>query len=197
MISDGKIVVTGTENFSHLFPATPKGMRMKLSLLDAESRKTLPEDCFAYYHSPIGWIEVGGNDQAVTALDFVEEPRRGPNACGAVREAVLQIEAYFLGKLREFDIPIVLCGTSFQRAVWRRLGAIPFGRTASYRDIAREIENPRAVRAVGAANGDNPVSIMIPCHRVIGSNGALIGYGSGLWRKQWLLAHEGIGRLSS
>jgi len=82
-------------------------------------------------------------------------------------------------------------GTDFQKAVWQQLAAIPYGQTASYGDIARALGNPQAVRAVGAANGQNPISIIIPCHRVIGSNGKLTGYGGGLWRKEWLLEHEG------
>lgn len=93
--------------------------------------------------------------------------------------------------LIEIGVPIVLGGTEFQRRVWRELTTIPFGRTASYQDVARAIGRPQAVRAVGAANGRNPISIIVPCHRVVGSDGRLTGYGGGLWRKEWLLKHEG------
>jgi methylated-DNA-[protein]-cysteine S-methyltransferase len=88
-------------------------------------------------------------------------------------------------------LPIFYQGTDFQERVWWQLLKVPFGKTASYQDIARGVGNPLAVRAVGAANGKNPISLIVPCHRIIGSNGTLVGYGGGLWRKEWLLKHEG------
>jgi AraC family transcriptional regulator of adaptative response/methylated-DNA-[protein]-cysteine methyltransferase len=101
-----------------------------------------------------------------------------------------QMEEYFYGRRREFDIPLVLPGTVFQKKVWETLQAIPFGSTWSYKELAEAMGSSKAVRAVAKANGDNRIAIIIPCHRVVGSNGELVGYGGGLWRKQYLLNHE-------
>jgi len=101
-----------------------------------------------------------------------------------------EIEAYFDGDLKEFTVPLVIPGTAFQQKVWRALQEIPYGGTRSYKEQAERIGNPQAVRAVARANGDNRISIIIPCHRVIGSDGSLTGYGGGLWRKQFLLDIE-------
>ncbi len=108
-----------------------------------------------------------------------------------LEEVQRQLAAYFAGELRRFDLPLALDGTVFQRRVWQRLLSVEYGETASYQTIADSIGNPKAVRAVGAANGRNPVAIVVPCHRIVGSSGQLIGYGGGLWRKEWLLRHEG------
>jgi len=109
-----------------------------------------------------------------------------------------QLDAYFAGEMRAFDVPLAPAGTAFQRAVWDLLLAIPFGETASYGELARQLGKPNGSRAVGLANGSNPISIIIPCHRVIGSTGSLTGYGGGLPRKAWLLAHEraAVGQLA-
>ena len=112
-------------------------------------------------------------------------------AAGPLREARRQLEEYFAGHRREFDLPLRLHGTQFQRRVWDVLTEIPYGVTWSYGQLAKRIDHPNASRAVGLANGRNPISILVPCHRVIGANGSLTGYGGGLDRKQWLLAHEG------
>lgn len=112
----------------------------------------------------------------------------------ALAPFVEQFEAYFAGRLRRFDLPMAARGTPFQQSVWRALCDIPYGETVSYLDIANAIGNPKAVRAVGAANGQNPLSIIVPCHRVIGRNGALTGYGGGLPIKRWLLALEQSGQ---
>jgi methylated-DNA-[protein]-cysteine S-methyltransferase len=149
------------------------------------------DTCYAYYESPIGLIEVGATDDAVISLYFVDE--RKPDAAANVvcAEAVRQLAEYFEGAREDFNLPLALTGTEFQKQVWTELTAIPYGQTVSYGDLARAIGKPSAVRAVGAANGDNPVSIIVPCHRVIGSDGGLTGYGGGLSRKEWLLKHEG------
>jgi methylated-DNA-[protein]-cysteine S-methyltransferase len=110
-----------------------------------------------------------------------------------VREAREQLLAYFAGERRAFDLPLLPSGTPFQQQVWNALREIPFGATRSYRDIALRIGNPNGVRAVGAANGRNPLPIIVPCHRVIGSDGSMTGFGGGLPVKQFLLVHEGIG----
>lgn len=108
----------------------------------------------------------------------------------ALAPFVAQFEAYFAGRLQRFDLPLAARGTAFQQAVWQALCDIPYGETVSYLDIAQAIGNPKAMRAVGAANGQNPLSIIVPCHRVIGRNGNLTGYGGGLPIKRWLLALE-------
>jgi methylated-DNA-[protein]-cysteine S-methyltransferase len=146
---------------------------------------------YAYYESPIGLIEIGGTDTAITSLLFVEERRLEATSNAVCAEAVRQLSEYFDGKRQDFELPLELTGTEFQRQVWTELTSIPFGQTVSYADLARSIGKPSAVRAVGAANGDNPISIIVPCHRVVGSDGGLTGYGGGLARKEWLLRHEG------
>ena len=164
---------------------------MKISTLD-KKRRHAPEIDFAdYYYSPIGWMEVRGTEEAIFIVRFVEKPVKGVGSTDIVDEAVNQIDDYFSHKRSTFDLPLVFRGTDFQCRVWRRLLTIPFGRTAAYRDIAAAVGNIRAVRAVGAANGKNPISIIAPCHRVIGADGSMTGYGGGLWRKEWLLRHEG------
>jgi len=146
---------------------------------------------YDYYRSPIGLIEIGCTDTGIASLFFVEETKQSPGEHWLLVESTAQLAAYFAGHCHCFDLPLDLHGTDFQRRVWEQLLAVPFGQTATYLDIALALENPQAVRAVDAANGQNPVSIVVPCHRIIGSNGKLIGYGGGLWRKEWLLRHEG------
>ena len=144
-----------------------------------------------YIGSPIGFIRVTGNEKWVQAVEFCEQP--GPEAepvPETLRRARLQLEEYFQGQRRKFELPLNLRGTAFQKKVWAALRKVPFGRTLSYGGIARAIGRPYSGRAVGGANHHNPVAIIVPCHRVIGHNGRLTGYGGGLWRKQWLLDHE-------
>lgn len=108
-----------------------------------------------------------------------------------LKKLEVQLAAYFNGKLKTFDLPIVFSGTDFQKSVWKQLCHIPYGHTINYGSIAAKLGKPDASRAVGHANGSNPISIVVPCHRVIGKNGDLVGYGGKLWRKKWLLEHEG------
>ena len=108
----------------------------------------------------------------------------------SLKPVVDQLEAYFCGALTEYEIPLDLIGTDFQKAVWKQLTRIPFGETRTYGDIAKAVHQPKAARAVGLANNQNPVAIVVPCHRVIGANGSLTGYGGGMQRKRWLLQHE-------
>jgi methylated-DNA-[protein]-cysteine S-methyltransferase len=154
-----------------------------------------------YIESPIGHILVFVTDETVSGV-YVADHERAPSppvdsieGGSLVDRAITQIREYFDGSRTEFDLPLHLDGTDFQRSVWRALCDIPFGATASYLDIAKQIGHPDAVRAVGTANGSNPVSIIVPCHRVIGSNGSLTGYGWGTDRKSWLLDHERTPRL--
>lgn len=141
---------------------------------------------------PLGPIEIRASDTGLTSLAFTGQTThsRRPNA---ITEACSrQLHAYFQGELTIFDLPLAPCGSEFQRSVWQALQEIPYGETRSYRDLAAAIDRPKAVRAVGAANGRNPIAIIVPCHRVIGANGKLTGYAGGLPRKQWLLQHEGL-----
>lgn len=146
---------------------------------------------YGYFESPIGTVEIGGIDRAITHLYFVEGHRTNIGSAPIIDEAIEQVAEYFMEGRTTFDLPLDLRGTDFQKQVWNQLLAVPYGRTVSYQFIADAIGNPKAVRAVGAANGQNPISVIVPCHRIIGSNGQLTGYGGGLWRKEWLLRHEG------
>ena len=144
-----------------------------------------------YYNSEIGLIEIIGTEDGILSVGFAYEKSMNDSGIQpCLEECIDQIDEYFKGKRREFSIKLLLEGTDFQKKVWRQLMKIPFGETSSYKDIAASIGNERAVRAVGNANGKNRIAIIIPCHRVIGSNGKLIGYASGVWRKEWLLSHE-------
>ena len=134
--------------------------------------------------------------KGLRSIEFNPEgiPGGSPNEeNGFLREAINQLEAYFRGELREFQLTLDFEGTDFQKRVWRQLETIPYGQTRSYTQIAEAIGSPRAVRAVGAANGANPIPIVVPCHRVIGASGKLVGYGGGLPLKKRLLELEGIG----
>ena len=146
---------------------------------------------FGYVDSPIGLVEIGCSETGVAALNFVDAVRHPASLSPCLTAASEQIEAYFAGKLSLFDLPLDLRGSDFQRRVWAQRLTVAYGQTATALEIALALENPQAVRAVGAANGQNPVAIVVPCHRIIGSDGKLIGYGGGLWRKEWLLRHEG------
>ena len=147
--------------------------------------------------SPIGPIrltEVGNALTGVFMLKHKYGPAGFPDAergeSALLSEGAKQLAAYFEGTLRDFDLPLNPIGSDFQRQVWDELRRIPFGETTSYMAVAKRIGDPRHVRAVGSANGRNPISIIIPCHRVVGSDGSLVGYGGGLERKRWLLDHE-------
>lgn len=143
-----------------------------------------------YLNSPIGWIKITADDSTLQGVTFVDEKNKQPNPNKITDECGVQLSEYFTGDRKVFDIPLCQEGTSFQKNVWQKLLSIPFGHLASYGDIAKKMNHPKAVRAVGAANGKNPISIIVPCHRVIGSNGTLTGYAGGIKRKQWLLDHE-------
>jgi methylated-DNA-[protein]-cysteine S-methyltransferase len=136
-------------------------------------------------------MEIKVTDGVITSVEFVEEAREEERPGSVVEEAIRQLSAYFEGTRRDFDLPISPQGTEFQQLVWQHLLHIPYGQIISYQDLAKAIGKPEAIRAVGAANGQNPISVVVPCHRVLGSDGSLTGYGGGLWRKEWLLKHEG------
>jgi methylated-DNA-[protein]-cysteine S-methyltransferase len=145
--------------------------------------------------SPIGPLTLVADDGALTAvgMDAPVPDRSWRCDRTEVAAAADQLDGYFSGDLRQFDLSLRPAGTSFQQAVWAELRRIPFGEVVSYGEIARRMGRPGAFRAVGAANGRNPLAVVVPCHRVIGADGSLTGYGGGIWRKRWLLAHEGVG----
>ena len=151
---------------------------------------------YDFFDSPIGPLVVASERDALT---FLLLPKQGKPAHVApgwrrapqrLREVRAQLAAYFAGKLLTFDMPLAPQGTPFQQSVWHQLRQIPYGDTASYIELARRLGNPSAMRAVGAANGANPIAIIVPCHRVIGHDGKLVGFGGGLPAKRWLLDHE-------
>ena len=145
----------------------------------------------AYYKSPLGPIEISGMPDSILSVDFVEEMLPGDaDLPFCLKTCIKQIDEYFNGKRKEFLLKLDPQGTIFQRTVWLQLEKIPFGAVVSYGEIASIIGKPTACRAVGSANGRNPIAIIIPCHRVVGSDGSLTGYGGGLWRKEWLIKHE-------
>lgn len=148
-----------------------------------------------FYESPLGLLEILGGSRGIVSVGFVRSGR-GPRTHdegippGVVRDCRKQLEEYFRGRRRNFSLLLDLQGTPFQKKVWGALIRIPYGKTVSYREIAAAVGNEKSSRAVGGANHRNPVAIIVPCHRVIGSDGRLTGYGGGLWRKKWLLDLE-------
>jgi len=155
---------------------------------------------YTYIESPIGRLLLSSDGEAITGLYMDTPDQPLPDSAGWVRDAaagalpqaIRQLGEYFTGSRQEFTLPLRAQGTTFQRRVWDALTEIPYGVTWSYGELARRVDNPNASRAVGLANGRNPISIVVPCHRVIGANGTLTGYGGGLERKRWLLVHEGL-----
>ncbi|MFD1019521.1 methylated-DNA--[protein]-cysteine S-methyltransferase [Thalassobacillus hwangdonensis] len=146
-----------------------------------------------HYESPIGIIEILGTQEAVHSILFLEDHHRNflnTEAPPVLVECYNQLDEYFKGERQEFTFPYLFEGTDFQKTVWNDLMRIAYAETGTYKDIATSIGNEKAIRAVGNANGKNKLSIVIPCHRVIGSNGKLTGYAGGLRRKEWLLQHE-------
>jgi methylated-DNA-[protein]-cysteine S-methyltransferase len=150
----------------------------------------MTEKYYGYYESPIGLLEVVCANECLLLVEFVEEKLFEVHSNSLIEEVFMQLEQYFHGVRKEFDLPLSLGGTPFQNKVWNELQNIPFGRTLSYKELAVKLGNEKATRAVGNANGKNPISIIVPCHRVIGSNKSLTGYAGGLDRKKWLLDHE-------
>ncbi len=153
---------------------------------------------YTRFNSPLGDVVVQANEKGITGVWF-ETNTTQPQELGVhddfdylLQKAVAQLKEYFSGQRNHFDLPISTSGTDFQNKVWQALTTIPFGETWSYQDLADAIGSPKAVRAVGAANGKNPVSVIVPCHRVIGKNGKLTGYAGGVERKKHLLELEGI-----
>lgn len=148
--------------------------------------------------SPLGKLLIRGSQSAINTISFTDDSELPLTDMTAdvdetpalFHETVRQLNAYFAQSLRVFDLPLQAIGTDFQQRVWHELQRVEYGKTASYGYIAEQLGDTKVVRAVGMANGSNPIAIVIPCHRIIGSNGSLTGYAGGLWRKQWLLQHE-------
>jgi len=145
---------------------------------------------YGYYNSPIGVLEIISSEDAILSVMFVEEEKESGKDIEILREAIKQFAEYFKGIRKEFNIKCEMEGTEFQKTAWKALMEIPYGETRSYKEQAIQIGNEKATRAVGNANSKNLISIIIPCHRVIGSNKSLTGYAGGLNRKQWLLELE-------
>jgi methylated-DNA-[protein]-cysteine S-methyltransferase len=154
----------------------------------------------AYYKTPVGIAQITEEDGYISQIHVLDdEPETIPPESPLLKEVIKQLDEYFAGTRKIFDLPIKQPGSDFQQEVWQQLLQINYGSTITYAHQANQMKNPLAIRAIAAANGKNNLWIVVPCHRVIGSNGSLTGYAGGLWRKQWLLQHEakvmGIGQV--
>ena len=150
-----------------------------------------------YFNSEIGLIKITGSNDGILSLDFSDEkvPVKSSskrNLPDCMKECLSQLSEYFAGDRKKFDLRLMLNGTEFQKKVWKELTKIPYGKTFSYKESAEKSGNVKAVRAVGNANNKNKIAVIIPCHRVIGSNKKLVGYAGGIWRKEWLINHENV-----
>ena len=152
----------------------------------------MPENLFfATFNSPLGYINLVSDDSYLLTVSFADIPSSFTYPVPQVlRHTLEQLASYFEGNLTTFSIPVNPHGTLFQKRVWEKLLLIPYGETKSYRDVAISLGSPLYDRAVGSANGKNPIPVLIPCHRIIGKGGRLTGYAGGIWRKKWLLEHE-------
>ena len=158
------------------------------------------ETLTAYYNSPLGILSIKSYGDSIAEILFVnswkgntvneDEIDYAIPESAIIKKCIKQLDEYFAGKRKDFDLKLTFSGSGFQRKVWSELINIPFGKHISYLTLSKRIENVKAIRAVGTANGSNKICIVVPCHRVIGSNGDLVGYGGDLWRKKWLLDHE-------
>lgn len=146
----------------------------------------------AFVQTPLGITAIKGDSEGIVAVSVLKEDTEKPSRHipHNLTDAVNQIQEYFAGTRRAFQLRLNLNGTDFQKSVWQELLNIPYGKTISYLELSRRLGDLKAIRAVAAANGQNPFWIVVPCHRVIGSDGSLTGYAGGLWRKKWLLEHE-------
>ncbi len=145
-----------------------------------------------FVQTPLGITTIKGDGEGIVAVSVLKEDtvKPSPHIPGPLADAVKQLGEYFAGTRQAFQLQLNLKGTDFQKSVWQELLNIPYGRTISYLELSRRLGDVKAIRAVAAANGQNPFWIVVPCHRVIGSDGSLTGYAGGLWRKKWLLEHE-------
>jgi len=153
-----------------------------------------------YYQTPVGVARITEEDNFITSISVLDgEFEISPTSSPLLKRAIAQLDEYFAGKRKVFDLPLKQSGSEFQQKVWAQLLKIEYGTTISYLQQSKLMQNPLGIRAIAAANGKNSLWIVVPCHRVIGSNGSLTGYAGGLWRKQWLLEHEartmGVGQI--
>lgn len=145
----------------------------------------------AIFETPVGTAVIEGDENGISRISISEDALPASEEIPVpLQKAVMQLKQYFAGERENFELKLNPEGTDFQKQIWEKLQAIPYGRTTSYLDLSKEFGNIKAIRAVAAANGKNPLWIVVPCHRVIGSDGSLTGYAGGLWRKKWLLEHE-------
>lgn len=145
----------------------------------------------AHYLSPLGNVQITADDEYITSVLVEPRPPLEPTGDNVLLNlAIKQLDEYFVGHRTEFNLPLQQSGTPFQQEVWRELLTIGYGKTVSYAQLSKQMKNPLAIRAIASTNGKNKLWIIVPCHRVIGSDGSLTGYAGGLWRKQWLLEHE-------
>lgn len=151
----------------------------------------------AYIKTPLGTAKITGNDNGIASISILEEGTITKNIPTVLKEAAKQLHDYFNGKRTYFDFELQPQGTEFQQKVWQALLEIPFGKTCSYMELSKKLGDEKAIRAVASANGKNPLWIVVPCHRVIGTDGSLTGYAGGLWRKKWLLEHESSAKQQS
>jgi len=149
---------------------------------------------YTYYDSPIGLLKIGGTDYYISEIGFLDNPSQmvhgEPGISDIIHQCTEQLIEYFQGRRKTFNIPVHQEGTDFQKRVWSELLEIPYGKTISYLALSKSLGDPKVIRAAAAANGKNKIAIIIPCHRVIGSDKSLTGYSGGLPRKKWLLQHE-------
>jgi methylated-DNA-[protein]-cysteine S-methyltransferase len=145
----------------------------------------------AYYASPLGELLIESAEGKITTLNFLKDSKREETYTSVIEQCILELDEYFYRGRKFFNVELNPNGTAFQKKVWNELLTIPYGKTISYENLAIRLGNIKSIRAVGLANGQNPIAIIIPCHRVIGKGGSLVGYGGGLENKEWLLNHEG------
>ena len=145
----------------------------------------------AYYTSPVGELMIESEDGKITTVNFLKDHKQDEGYRPIIEQCILELDEYFYKGRKFFNVELNPQGTEFQRRVWSELTTIPYGKTISYEALAVRLGNIKAIRAVGLANGQNPIAIIIPCHRVIGKGGSLVGYGGGVENKEWLLNHEG------
>ena len=148
------------------------------------------EKQICYIRTPLGIAKITGDDNGISGISASNEGECSTKTPTILKEAVSQLQDYFEGKRTKFDLKINPKGTEFQQKVWQELMNIPFGKTINYLDLAKKLGDPKVIRAAASANEKNPLWIVVPCHRVIGTDGSLTGYAGGLWRKKWLLEHE-------
>ncbi len=144
----------------------------------------------AYIKTPLGITKIMGDEKGISVISIADEGEISSIIPAILQEAITQLEDYFEGKRTDFTFQLNPSGTEFQQKVWKGLLEIPFGKTMSYLELSKKLGDVKAIRAVASANGKNPLWIVVPCHRVIGTDGSLTGYAGGLWRKKWLLEHE-------